>query len=93
MSLNSHLERVEKHGFDRGVFPVSYHGHNLKLLQNDGHETSDDRLLFHFTLYCTNCERECGISGRLPPEDEHMEYHIVVAKVASFGEFTEDCTK
>ena len=91
MSLNSHISRVEKHGFDRGVFPLQYNGHDIALLQNDAHWTDDGRLLFHFTLHCVNCQASNGISSRLPSDDTHAEYHLTVAKVSAFGPFTEKC--
>lgn len=89
--LDDHLARVEKHGFDRDVFPVSYNGHRISILSNDGY-MEEGRLLFDFVLYCPKCTQESSVSGRFPANyDNHIE-HVCNARVAVFERFnTNEC--
>lgn len=86
-TLNDHISRVERYGFVRECFPVEYNGHKLVILQNDAHETNDNRLLYDFTLFCVNCRTEDGVSGRFPSHAEDVNTHVVAAKIACFEKF------
>lgn len=90
MYLDDRLDRVERYGFPRWAFPIRYNGHTLTLLQNDAHDTSEGRVLLHFTLYCEKCEREHSVRCRLLSDEENPEYRAAVAKVGAFGPFVEE---
>lgn len=85
--LDEHIERVEKYGFVRSNFPLSYGGHEIIILSNDAHLAKRDRLFFDFSLYCTNCGTEGNISARLPSEFGNQLNGLVKAKVAVFEPF------
>lgn len=89
--LDRHLSRVEQHGFDRSLFPLSYRGHNLIILQNDAHPTDDDRMHFHFTLWCSKCDTTGSMSGRFPSHDTNMVAHVANARIAVFDSFASAC--
>lgn len=89
MTLQDHIEQVEKYGLNRDIFPVRYDDHSIQILKNDAHKTNEDRLLFHFVLYCENCKQESSISGRFPADDNSQIEHVSNAKIASFHEFDE----
>jgi hypothetical protein len=76
----------ESHGFPDNIFPFSYAGHTIRALKNDAYTTVDGRLSFHFTLWCTSCETECVVRGRLPPDYSSVE-HIQTAKIAALGHY------
>jgi len=84
--LDEHIERVERYGLVRDVFPVPYNGHTLKILTNDAH-FDDGRLVFDFLLYCTDCAAEHGVSGRFSAEDDEQVSHVANARVAVFSGF------
>jgi len=85
--LDDHIERVERYGFERRLFPLSYNGHRLTILFNDAYIDTDERLLFDFTLYCLDCQRERGLSGRFPADAEDQMAGVVNAKVSVFDKF------
>jgi hypothetical protein len=90
--LDSHIERVERYGFERAAFPVSYNGHRVDIISNDAHYTNEDRLFFDFTLYCRDCKKERGLSGRFPVSCDDQIAGVVNAKVAVFDRFKyEEC--
>jgi hypothetical protein len=85
--LEEKLDDVEKFGFERKNFPLSYNGHEIDLLRNDSYETSDGRIMYDFTLYCHVCKIESGISERFPHDADNELEHVVAAKLAVFGDF------
>jgi len=90
--LIDHIARVEQYGFVRRHFPMKFSGHNIQILSNDGHKTSDGRLLFDFCLHCKNCEMTSNISGRFPVNCDRQEAYVVNAKIAVFAKFsTNEC--
>jgi len=84
--LDDHIERVEKYGFERRNFPISYNGHTISIISNDAY-IEDQRLLFDFTLYCNDCYAENGISGRFPANYNDQMAGVVSAKIAVFETF------
>ena len=85
--LDDHIERVERYGYERRLFPLSYNGHRLDILSNDAYIDGDERLLFDFTLYCRDCKRERGLSGRSPADCDDQMPGVGNAKVATFDVF------
>lgn len=85
--LDNHIGRVERYGFERRLFPLSYKGHRLVILSNDAYIDNDERMLFDFTLYCRECGRERGLSGRFPDDCQDRMAAVVNAKVACFDKF------
>lgn len=86
-TIDEHIEQVEEYGFVRYCFPISYKNHEVSILSNDAYETTDGRVLFDFTLYCVKCDKESGVSGRFPADDDNQVEHVVNAKVAVFSKF------
>jgi hypothetical protein len=85
--LDAHIELVEQYGYERDKFPLSYNGHRLDILSNDAYVAGDGRLLYDFTLYCRDCKRERGISGRFPDDFGDQMAGVVSAKIACFDKF------
>lgn len=92
MSIDDHINRVEKYGFVRRHFPKSFNGHRLYILSNDAF-IENDRLLFDFSLYCEHCEMESNISGRFPSHINRHTERVVSAKIATFEKFSEQCKR
>jgi hypothetical protein len=84
--LDEHVDTVERYGFDRKNFPVTYNGHKVSVLCNDAY-VDDERLLFDFKLYCNRCTEDSTIAGRFPASDGDQFAHLVNAKVAVFATF------
>lgn len=80
----------ETFGFTRMRFPARFRGHTLLLLDNKGEFTVDGRLAFHITLYCSRCDDEVVVRGRLPP-DQSSEQKMAIVKLAALGGFKEEC--
>ena len=90
--LDRHIARVEQYGFDRALFPLWFNGHRLELLKNDAHPTEDDRIHFHFTLWCSRCHEEGSISGRFPAHNSNMVANVTTARALVFENFNSiDC--
>lgn len=84
--LDKHLNRVEKHGFDRDYFPMRLNGHKIFILKNDARPDKDGRLMFVFTLHCANCEQSEGLDGVIPTRLDAAAA-IVPLKLALLGRF------
>lgn len=82
---------TEKFGFPRTSFPVKWAGHEIFLLHNDAHTTADDRFQIHLTLYCSLCDEENTVRGRLTPEFEDYNYRSALAKLLVLSYFVEEC--
>jgi len=87
--LDAQLTRVEKYGYKRDYFPLTWNGHNVILLVNDSYETDDKRIHLHLTLYCAGCFEEHGIRGTIEPASSE---HLQIIKLIPLGYFyLNDC--
>lgn len=86
MKLQDHISQVERYGFVRRHFPLSYNGHTIQILKNDGF-IDDGRLMFDFSLHCKNCDMINHMSGRFPANCERQTEYVVNAKIAIFEKF------
>ncbi len=86
------VTEYEGYAFRRSEFPTQFRGHRLTLLKNTGYFTVDERLSFHIIIYCSACDSEESIRGRLPPDQSSPE-KMAYIKLAVLGAFKDRCSK
>lgn len=86
-TLDERLDEVEKYGFVRDNFPLDYRGHRLYILNNDAYIDNDGRMVFDFSLHCTDCMKTDSIAGRFPSQFDDQMAGVVSAKIACFETF------
>lgn len=87
----SHSPQSEAYGFPRSYFPLSWRGHDIILLTNNGHITVDDRLEIHINLHCKRCESDSIVRWRFSDEYSEYEWAAALSKLLVLHRFSEEC--
>lgn len=91
VSSSDGLRQSEKYAFRRSYFPLSWRGHDILLLENNGHVTVDDRLEMHINLHCKWCESDSIIRWRFSDEYSEYEWAAALSKLLVLHGFSEEC--
>jgi hypothetical protein len=84
-------KQSEAYGFSRNYFPISWRGHKIILLENNGHVTVDRRLEIHINLHCKKCGSDSVVRWKF--SDTYSEYNWAAAlsKLLVLHGFSEEC--
>jgi hypothetical protein len=72
---------------------MDLNGHRLRLIQNDCHVSTEGRLTFHLSLYCSKCDEENVVRGKLRQKYQDYNRNAAIVKLLVFREFRADCDR
>jgi hypothetical protein len=77
---NRRVEKAEEYGFSRKLFPWSYNGHDVVIMDNDGYIEEDGKLFLKLALFCRGCNEISAQRGKLDI-DEHLQHRLQTIKL------------